>query len=307
VYRAVAALVSIFLLVLISGERGAYAGLARAQASGLATQAARSMREGVFAADTYAEPRRRVLAGVFPSRNSRGAEAWLAIFRLRGDVNDPDQACVWVWRTTGLPYRYGFEETPSVAYGSGDPVHERCVEEVLSRGIADREQTVGVEMPEPPFSRPDVVTPFGPRPSSAYPTDLVDGTALSLTGIGIQLPDGSAPGTCGFAGFVVDQRSGRVVPGATVTLAASRPWSGISDAPTIGSAVSTTISDTLGGFAFVDFPTAALGFDITITASGYGISRVVHQYCFEGDFAVGDWVLGRRSHFEDATPYPVAR
>ncbi|HET7855384.1 MAG TPA: hypothetical protein VFL41_02905 [Gaiellaceae bacterium] len=305
-YRGVAAIFALLIVTGLGGQERDYAGVDRAEAERVAIRVARAMREPVFFAD-FRERRPRVLIGTFSSRNSRGDEAWLVIFRLPGDVNDPDQACVWVWRAVGSPDPYGIEDTASVAYGaSSDPVHERCVREVFSRGIADPEQTAGVDMPEPVVSRPVPVTPFGARPSALYPRDLdPEGSAVSLTGLGIELPAGSSPGTCGFAGFVLDEASEHVVPRAIIAVSPSRPWSGIS-AGSPGLA-ERAVADELGGFLLLDFPFEPLGYDVTIDATGFATSRIVHQGCYEGSYAVGDWFVARSPRFEDATPVPVRR
>jgi hypothetical protein len=307
-HRGVAAIVGLFIVLGLGGEsgEGAFAGLTGAKAEELTVEVAKAMREPVFFAD-FNERRQRVLIDLFASRNSRGDDAWLAIFRLPGDPNDPDQACVWVWRATGLPDPYGFEETASVAYGpTSDPVHERCAKEVFSRGVAGPEQAGGVDMPEPVLSRPVPMTPYGPRPAALYPRDSEnDSSAISLSGIGIELPVGSSPGTCGFAGFVLEEVTERVVPGATIAVSPSRPWSGISPGGT--GVAGRTIADELGGFVLLDFPYDPIGYDVTIDAPGFATSRIVHQSCYEESYAVGDWGIARTPLFEDATPYPVGR
>jgi hypothetical protein len=304
--RGVAAIVALFIVTGLGGTDGHDAGLSRAQAETLALEQARTQRETVFFPDFW-ERRSRELIDMFPSRNSRGEDAWLAIFRLTGVENDPDQACVWVWRATEPPDEFGFEESVSVAYGAvSDPVHQRCAEEVFSRGIADPEQTGGVEMAPPVFSRPVPVTPFGPRPAVLYPRDLASAdSGISISGIGVELPVGSSPGTCGFAGFVLDEDTERPVPGATITVKPSGAWSGVSEGDKTAAATART--DELGGFVLLDFPDEALGYDVTIDAPGYATVRIVHQSCYVGSYAEGDWLIGRTPRFEDATPVPVRR
>jgi hypothetical protein len=274
--RGVAAIVALFIVTGLGGTGGQEPGLSLAEAESLAVEQARAMRETVFYPE-YWETRKRVLIGTFPSRNSRGEDAWLSIFRLTGVENDPDQACVWVWRATKPPDEFGFEEAVSVGYGStADPVHERCAEEVFSRGIADPEQTGGVEMAPPVFSRPDPVTPFGTSLAVLYPRDFAGpDSGVTVAGIGIELPVGSSPGTCGFAGFVLDEDTEQPVPGATITVKPSRAWSGVSEGDK--AAAATARADRLGGFVMLDFPDEALGYDVTIDAPGYARARIVHQ------------------------------
>jgi len=303
-HRGVAAIVALFIVAGLGGTGDHDPGLSRDEAEKVASAQAMSMRETVFFPDFW-ERRTRVLIGLFPSRNSHGDDAWLAIFRLTGVEGDPDQACVWVQRAPEGPDPYRIEDTVSVAYGStADPVHERCVEEVFSRGIADSEQTAGVAEAEPVSSHPEPMTPFGPRPAALYPLDQNAGSGLSVSDTAIELPAGSSSAACGFAGFVLDEATEDAVPGATITATPSRPWSGVSAGRVLGA---TAVADEFGGFALLDFPVEPLGYDITIEAPGYATSRLVHESCYEESYAAGDWLIGRKPRFEDATPVPVQR
>ena len=290
------------------GHQTQFRQLTREEATTLSVAAARSERDPVEVEDLH-ERRGRVLVGTWKSLNSRGGDAWLSIFRLTGVEGDPDQACIWVWRATEPPDPYGFEEVPSVAWGHAGPVHDRCVAEVRSRGIAGEDQATGSEIQEEPIAAPDVVGPFGPRPAGLYPLAYSGGDAMTLTGRQLDLPVGMTPGTCGLAGFVIDAQTELAVAGAKVSVAPSKAWSGVSDGgvqPWPGGALTTT-SDELGSFAVGELPVSELGFDVGITAPGYAEARIVHEECVPGDSMIGDWPVAHRPTLEDATPYPVGR
>ena len=289
-----------------------YAGLSQAEATDLANDVVETLKPSVFALDNRDfEPGegRPLLVGTYSSRNSRGEDAWLTIFRLPGDGSKSDQSCVWSWRDEEAPDSYGFEGTRSVATGlSSDPVHERCVREVIDRGIADPEQETGVEPTAlPAVARPQPVTPFGARPAGLYVVDFI-GTAdgFSESGVALELPLNGRPRTCGFAGFVIDELTGGGVTGATVTITPSTTASGLSGHSDQAEAA-VAVLDAFGAFTFVDFPPAPLGYNLTIRAPNYAPFRAIHQECVSDDLLIGDWAVARRPRFEDGSSYPVGR
>jgi hypothetical protein len=291
------------------GQQKQFRQLSREEAVALSVAAARSERDPVEMVDLYPRPG-RALVGTWKSRNSKGDEAWLSIFRLTGVQNDPDQACIWVWRATDPPDPYSFEEVPSVGWGrTPNLIHDRCWAEVRTRGIANPDQVSGSEIPQEPVASPDVVEPFGSRPAALYPLEYSGGDAITLTGIQLDLPAGMAPGACGLAGFVIDAQTEEPIAGATVSVAPSHAWSGVSDGsvePWPKGAV-TAVSDHFGAFMVGELPVSRLGFDVGIVAPGHGASREVHEDCPTGDITVGDWPVAREPTFEDDTIYPVGR
>jgi len=301
---------ALFLLVGFGGDdtQKQFRQLSRDEAVALSIDAANSERDPVEVADLFAR-RERVLVGTWMSRNSLGGDAWLSIFRLTGVENDPDQACIWVWRITGPRGPYGFEEVPSVGWGRTGLIHDRCWAEVRKRGIAGPDQAAGSEIPPEPVAAPDVVGPFGPRPAGLYALEYSGGDAMTLTGIQLDLPAAMTPGACGLAGFVIDAQTENPIAGATVSVAPSRAWSGVSDASVAPwpSGGVTTVSDGLGAFAVGELPVSRLGFDVGIVAPGHGASREVHEDCASGDFMIGDWPVAREPTFDDATFHPVGR
>lgn len=289
------------------GKQDQFRQLTRDEAIALTVRAAKTERDPVEVADLWAR-RGRALVGTWKSRNSVGGEAWLSIFRLTGVENDPDQACIWVWRATVPPDPHGFEEVPSVAWGRSGAIHDRCWAEVRKRGIAPPDQAMASEISPQPVASPDVVGPFGSRPAGLYPLEYSGGDAMTLTGMQLDLPVGMTAGSCGLAGFVIDAKSERLVPRATVSVATSHPWSGISDKaePWPHGALST-VSDRFGAFAVGELPVSDQGFDVGITAPGYAPAREVHEDCAAGDWIIADWPIDHEPTFEDATPYPVGR
>jgi hypothetical protein len=310
VRRGVLTVAALFLLVGFGGDgkQKQFRQLSREEAVKLSVAAANSERDPVELADLYVR-RGRVLVGTWKSRNSTGGEAWLSIFRLTG-VGDPDQACIWVWRAVGGLGPYGYEEVPSVVYGrTPDLIHDRCSAEVRKRGIAGLDQVTGTEMPPEAVAAPDVVGPFGPRPAGLFALAYSGGDGISLTGLQLDLPAAITPAACGLAGFVLDAQTEKPIAGASVSVAPSHAWSGVSDAnvePWPSGGV-TTASDRLGAFAFAELPVSRLGFDVGIVARGYGAARLVHEECDPGDINVGDWAVWRAPTFADATFYPVRR
>jgi Carboxypeptidase regulatory-like domain len=279
VHRGVAGLVAVTLLS-GCGSGGEYAGLTREEAARESARVARQMREPVAVIDLW-EPRKRVPIGTWRSRDSSGEAAWVTVFRLTGVENDTDQACVWANREASRPTR--FEEAPSVAWGIiGDRAHDRCAEEVIERGIAGLEQTIGSEVSSPPVAHPDVVAPFASWEARVPPAQYSGGSAITLTAQELLLPRKVPPGTCGFAGFVVDDATYRPLAGARVRVA-----------PRGGSGGLAATTDAFGSFAFSGLPVVERGFDFTVRAAGYRTSRTLGEHCYPGGFGVGDWSLVR--------------
>ena len=283
-------------LILLSGcgSGAKYAGLTRDEAAAGSRQAARGMREPVLVADMWGA-RKRVPVGTWRSRNSKGAAAWLTVFRLTGVVNDTDQACVWAWRD--VPGPASFEEVASVSYGpAGDAAHDRCASEVRARGIAGSDQAVGSEVQSPPVASPEVVAPFGAWQARISKLDYAGGSAMTLTGNELLLPIKVPPGTCGFAGFVIDDRTSMPIGGARVSVSPAGEPSGI---------VATT--DDLGAFAFSGLPVVARGFDFIVRAATYRPSHTANEECYPGDYAIGDWAVVRDSPVEGTTSFAAER
>lgn len=271
-------------LILLSGcgSGDEYAGLTREEAAGESIRVARQMREPAAVVDLWG-PRKRVPIGTWRSRNSSGELAWLTVFRLTGVVNDTDQACVWARREASRPT--GFEEAPSVAWGIvGDPAHDRCAAEVFERGIAAAEQTMGSEVSSPPVAEPEVVAPFSSWEAALSPVDYSGGSAMTLTGQELLLPRKVPSGTCGFAGFVIDEATYRPLPDARVRISRAGHAAGI-----------VTTTDELGAFAFSGLPVVEQGFNFTVSVAGYRTSRTTGEDCYPGDFAIGDWSVTRTS------------
>jgi len=263
-----------------SGNR--YAGLTRDEAAGKSIRVAREMREPAAVVDMWA-PRKRVPIGTWRSQNSRGKAAWVTVFRLTGVVNDTDQACVWAWRDVPRPTT--FEEAASVAYGLvGEAAHDRCATEVRARGIAGPEQTMGSEVSSPPVATPQVVAPFGSWQATLSPVDYSGGSGMTLTGQELLLPKKVPRGSCGFAGFVIDETTYKPLRGARVLIAPAGSSGGV-----------VTTTDGLGSFAFSGLPVVARGFDFTVSVAGYTTSRTRGEQCYPGDFAVGDWAVTHAS------------
>lgn len=271
-------------LMLLSGcgSGNEYAGLTRDEAAATSIKVARQMREPAAVIDLW-EPRKRVPIGTWRSRNGSGEPAWVTVFRLTGVVNDTDQACVWARRQPSRPTT--FEQAASVAWGIvGDSAHDRCAEEVLARGIAEPEQTMGSEVSSPPVAEPDVVAPFGAWEALLSPDEYSGGSAMTLTAQELLLPKKVPPATCGFAGFVIDEATYGPVSGARVLIAPAGRAGGL-----------VTTTDELGAFAFSGLPVVERGFDFTVSALGYERDRTLREHCYPGSFAIGDWSVTRTS------------
>jgi hypothetical protein len=255
---------------------------------------------------SYEDPdigRDLILFDVSRDRDSRGRDAWLAVFRYRGG---PDAACVWVRRATEGPWRYAYEETQSVANGRApETVHDRCVTAALNRHLLSRDDVTGSEVPLPAFAYPQPVSPLGPVARGSYLADLEDSTAVSESGIPTKFPQTTAPGTAGVVAFVLDERTRRTIPGATVTVMPSGRMSGFFNRPPArpraGSITAT--SDRQGAVAFLNLPTLRLGYDFVVRAQGYAPLYQVHDLSTGGLYA-GDFYLARTPRFDDLTPEP---
>jgi hypothetical protein len=293
VQRGVAGLVAVVLLT-GCGSGARYAGLTRDEAAAGSRQAARGIREPVLVADMWGS-RKRVPVGTWRSRTSDGRAAWLTVFSLTGVVNDTDQACVWAWRDVPGPASY--EEVASVSYGpAGDAAHDRCASEVRARGIAPSGQAAGSEVQSPPVASPEVVAPFGAWQARISKLDYAGGSAMTLTGNELLLPVEVPPGTCGFAGFVIDERTSAPIRGARVAVSPAGGQRGI-----------LTTTDDLGAFAFSGLPVVARGFDFTVRAATYKPSHTVDEECYPGDYAIGDWPLVHGSPVEGTTSFAAER
>jgi hypothetical protein len=304
--RRIAAL----LVVLVAsgcGRAHQFAGMPMDEARRDSVDVARTMPNvaqlgNEFVADANAKP-----VGTFRDRNSGGGEAWLTVFRLfRGQEGDPDQACVWAWRDEGGPH---YEDAPSVAWGQApEPLHDRCTAFVFARGLAAPDQTAGNEEAPPVLARPEPMTPFGVlAPTSVV--DVLPAGAYFLSGPSIAAPVLPPAGTCGYAGYVTGPDGYEHVPFATLAVTPSNERSGISDGGALGwprSGVTLT-ADRRGAFVVTNLPYVEAGYDISLRGLGYAPTKIVHEDCYEGAVAVGEWQLGLRPTLVDATPARSAR
>jgi hypothetical protein len=256
--------------------------------------------------DFASEPRATPLR-TYRDRNSAGGAAWLTVFRLfKNQQGDPDQACVWAWRDDAGSH---YEDAPSVAWGHvPDVLHDRCTDFVFAHRLASPNETAGDEEAPPTIARPQPVTPLGPLPPGTYIVDVLPTDAFFLVGPSLAAPTSVARGMCGFAGLVENATATRLVPYATVAVRPSHAWSGISDGGPLQwpRHALTVTADHWGAFVITNLPDREAGYDISIRALGYGPARRVHEPCYDGDLAVGEWPLQKAPTFADATPYPVA-
>jgi hypothetical protein len=300
--RRLAGAVVLVVCAVCAGAAGAhrFAGMSRADA---AVQATGVVRAFAPSRDEYQDARvfgQLHLVDVLRQRDSLGREAWLALFRYRGHH---DWACVWVRRADRGPSPYAYEEAQSVATGrSPERVHDRCAALVFHRHLLGPDDEGGREYATP-YAYPVPVSLFGPIARGSYLADLEDTDGLSLSGVAAKLPQTTAPGTSGLEGFVIDERTWRVIPGARMAVAPSTRLSGfwrIAKQRLHGIEVT---ADRHGSFAILDLPARRLGYDFVISAPGYGIRYVVHELTSTGLYA-GDLQLGRTARFEDDTPGP---
>ena len=263
---------------------------------------ARTFAPGLLGYEDPAIFRHVALVDVRRSLDSARREAWLALFRYPGGH---DAACVWVRRVMSSPWRYAFEETQSVANGrSPEPVHDRCAAIAFRRHLLGPDDTAGSEVPIPAYAYPQPVSPLGPVARGSYLADLEDTDGASLSGVPARFPQGTAPGTSGVEGFVVDERTWRVIPGATIAVAPSTRLSGFSRVPHGRfRPVLEVTADRHGAFAILDLPARKLGYDIVVTAPGYAAAYDVHDLSVPGVF-IGDYSVARHPRFVDSTLGP---
>ena len=277
--------------------------MSRGEAAAQARAVVRSFAPSYLAYEDSAVTRGMRLFEVSRGHDTQGRDAWLALFRYRGGG---DEACVWVRRATEGPWRYAYEETQSVANGrTPEPVHDRCVTALLRRHELSTDDVTGSEEGLPAFAYPQPVSPLGPIARDSYVADLEDSTAVSLSGIPMKFPQTTAPGTAGVSAFVLDERTLRVVPGATVTVMPSMRMSGFFNRPPprLAAGPITATSDRHGAVAFLNLPTRRLGYDFVVRARGYAPLYEVHDLS-AGGLYVGDFFLGRTPRFHDLTPGP---
>jgi hypothetical protein len=243
------------------------------------------------------------LLEVSRDHDTQGHDAWLALFRYRGEA---DAACVWVRRATEGPWRYAYEETQSVANGRApEPIHDRCISAAFRRHLLTTDDTTGSEEPLPAYAFPQPMSPLGPVARGSYLADLEDSTAVSQSGIAMRFPQATAPGTTGVAGFVLDERSLGVIPNAAVTVMPSTRMSGFFNRPPgrLPAGSITVTSDRHGAVAFLDLPTRRLGYDFVVRARGYAPLYQVHDLSSGGVY-VGDFSLARTPRFDEFSPGP---
>jgi hypothetical protein len=283
-------LLALLPVLLAFGEQP-YAGLTAAEAERLSTEASASFPRAYF---SYTEhPRKAEPIETLRSTNSSGDAAWLTIFRFVGE-DDPDQACVWVWKTQLDPVPYEFEWAPTVANGWVGLVHDRCAEIVLSRGHMDPEQTAGVDMPRLRIAQPEAVSPFGKVPRYEFLEDWWE-PDLVLGGEDGLLVPATAPGTWGLTGFLLDEsgESFESVPFATIALAPATPGALLSTAPEPPPFAVTTVTDEFGAFAFVNMPPIERGYVAYVSAPGYAPYVEDWGGSAGADMFVGDLALRR--------------
>jgi hypothetical protein len=302
--RSLAVAVVLFACALCAGAAGAhrFAGLTGRAAAAQATAVVRTFAPSMFGYEDASAFRHVALVDVSRSLDSARREAWLALFRYPGGH---DAACVWIRRATSGPWRYSFEEAQSVANGrSPERVHDRCAAIAFRRHLLAPDDTGGLLGPTPSYAYPEPVSPLGPVARGSYLADLEDTDGASLTGAPAKLPQATAPGTSGVEGFVIDERTWRVIPGAIVAVALSTKLSGFSRVPAGRfRPVLEVTTDRHGAFAILDLPARKLGYDFVVTAPGYAAAYDVHDLSLPGLF-VGDYSLARHPRFVDSTLGP---
>jgi hypothetical protein len=277
--------------------------MSRAAAALQATAVARTFAPSMLGYENPVVFKHLALVDVRRSRDSVGRESWLVLFRYLGRR---DAACVWVRRATTGPWRYAFEETQSVAWGRApERVHDRCTRAAFRLRLLDPEtDDAGSEIPIPVFAYPTPMSPFGPVAHGSYLADLEDTGWASLSGVPAKFPQTTTAGTVGVAAFVLDERTERVIPSATITVRPSTRLSGffrvLHRLPAAALAVK---ADRHGAFVLLDLPVRKYGYDLVISAPGYAPRYEVHDLLERG-FFVGDYSLARRPRFTDDTPGP---
>lgn len=267
--RGAIGLLAVAALVWSPGARAEspHAGLTEDEAQALTSEATASFPRAYVAFVDH--PRTARPIETLKSTNSRGEPAWLTIFRFVGE-DEPDQACVWVWRTPRGPAPQEFEWAPTVANGWVGPVHDRCADLVAARGHMDPEQTAGVDMPPLRIAQPEAVSPFGKVPRFEHLEDWWEPDLLLGGEDGLLVP-GTAPGTWGMTGFLIDDSgaSFESVAFATITLAPATPAALLSTAAEPPAVAVTTVTDTAGAFAFVNLPALETGYGAHVSAPGH--------------------------------------
>jgi hypothetical protein len=306
--RAAAAAVLIVLVTTGCGHRPhEFAGMGRDDARRDSIYVARTMPNVEALTNDFASELRAKPLRTYRDRNSVGGEAWLTVFRLfKNQQGDPDQGCVWAWRDAAGPH---YEDAPSVAWGHvPNALHDRCADFVFAHHLASPDETAGDEQAPPTIARPQPVTPLGPLAPGTYAVDVLANDAFFLAGPSVAAPVDAPAGACGYAGIVENAAATKLVPYATVAILPSHAWSGISDGGPLRwpRDALTVAADHWGAFVITNLPYREAGYDISIRALGYGPAKLVHEPCYEGDLAVGEWPLQKVPTFADATPYPVA-
>lgn len=154
----------------------------------------------------------------------------------------------------------------------------------LTASPLDEDQTTAAE-PGPTAEPPDAISPAGPvslRPLEYLPADEsgVDG--------GLQVITETADGTFALTGAVVNSSTGQPIPTATVTLTGN------------GQSLTTQVNVD-GAFAFVDVPTAAGGYDLAITAPGFGPYELTNWSMPTAGAFSDTYALGSEPQTIDAT------
>jgi hypothetical protein len=243
-----------------------YAGLTRDQATTLSLEAAASFPQRY---EPYVETIRRAKpVETFESTNSDGDPAWLTIFRFTSKY-DPDQACVWVWRTSAGPWPQEFETVPSIARGRSTPLHERCLAIATAHGHVEAAQTEGSEEPRARVAHPEPVSPFGRLPRFDYLDEWIEPDALMGSDDGLLVPASTAPGTWGLAGFLLSADGFNTVPDGTIAVAPATPGSLLSNDTTPPPGAVTAVTDEFGAFVFLNMPRSRWGYEAYISAPGH--------------------------------------
>ena len=277
--------------------------MSRAAAAVQATAVARTFAPSMLGYEDPVVFKQLALVDVRRSRDSVGLESWLVLFRYLGRR---DAACVWVRRATTGPWRYAYEETQSVAWGAPERVHDRCTRAAFRLRLLDPETDVaGSETTISAVAYPTPMSPFGPVAHGSYLADLEDTGWASLSGVPAKVPQTTSAGTVGVAAFVLDERTARVIPNATVAVRPSTRLSGFFRLPhRLQPAALAVKADRHGAFVLLDLPVRKLGYDLVISAPGHAASYVVHDLLQRG-FFVGDYYLAGTPRFMDDTPGPA--
>jgi hypothetical protein len=122
---------------------------------------------------------------------------------------------------------------------------------------------------------PEPVSPFGPVAPRFVPgRPRGHGWVESLRHAG----EASAPGTSGLEGFVIDERTWRVIPGARIVVAPSTRLSGFwRIAPRRLQGLELT-ADSRGSFAILTLPARRLGYDFVISARKLSFRLIYRRF-----------------------------